>query len=293
MKRINLVFVLLSFYLILFGQNNEKLLIGGCGWNKIAIIDKTTKTIEWEHVFLNREDCNDLQLTSDENILYAYNRGARLVNMNHEVIWDFKVNKGEELFTARQLKNGRYLLAMCGHPARIVEINKKGKVVKSKVFDTGIKSVHGQFRQLTVKKDGGYIIPLMGKGEVIETNKKMEIIRRVKCGGNPFSVFVTKEGKWMVSCGDGHKLVYINPNDGQITDTIDSSSFENLSMNFVAEALVYENENTLFCNWNGHTKDKSQPLLVEFDSDKKIVWTLYPSEDIVNISAVFSFFSPI
>lgn len=284
-------FCLLGFVCIAsYAQKSEKLLIGGCAWNKIAIIDKATKQIEWEHKFTNHEDCNDLQITSGGDVLYAYNRGARLINMKQEVIWDFKVKPGEELFTAKQLKNGKYMLAMCGNPARIVELNKKGEIVSEKTFDTGIERSHSQFRQISVKKRGGYVIPLMGKKEVIETNKKMEVIRRIKCGGSPFSVLLTDDNLWIVSCGDGHKLVTIDPKKEQIIDTVDSSSLKTVKMNFVAEALRYANGNILFANWNGHTKDKTQPLLVEFDKDKNVVWTLYPSKEISNISAVYSFY---
>lgn len=289
MKRLSLLYFFLAVCLTSYSQKYEKLLIGGCSWSKIAIIDKSTGQIEWEHKFTNREDCNDLQMTSEGNVLYAYNRGARLVTMNHEVLWDFKVNKGEELFTARQLRNGKYFLAMCGHPSRIVELDKKGKVIKEKTFETGIKSIHGQFRQIAIKKKGGYVIPLMGKGEVIETDKKMNVLKRIKCGGNPFSVLLTTDGYWIVSCGDGHKLVIVDPKKEQIVEIIDSSSLRTVKMNFVAEAIKYDNGNILFSNWNGHSKDKTQPLLVEFDEGKNVVWTLYPSKEISNISAVYSF----
>lgn len=289
MKKLLLILILSVSGLALYGQGREKLLIGGCAWDKIAIIDKATKQIEWQYQFTNNEDCNDLQVTSDGNVLYAYNRGARLVDMDHNVIWDFQVNKGEELFTARELKNGRYMLAMCGTPARIVELNRTGKVLKEKTFDTGIDKAHSQFRQISVKKNGGYVIPLMGKGEVIETDAKLRVIRRVKCGGNPFSVLLTADGRWIVSCGDGHKLAIIEPKQEQVVEVVDSASLKDVDMNFVAEALSYDNGNILFANWNGHSKDKSQPLLVEFDSDRHVVWTLYPSVQIVNISAVHSF----
>lgn len=290
MRHLLLSFFFLAICLTSYSQKSEKLLIGGCSWNRIAIIDKATQRIEWEHQFLNREDCNDLQITSEGNVLYAYNRGARLVDLSHNVIWDFVANKGEELFTARQLEQGGYILAMCGHPSRIVELDERGKLVQEKCFEIGVNSVHGQFRQISVKKDGGYVIPIMGKGEVIETDNNMKVLKRVKCGGTPFSVILTANGDWIVSCGDGHRLVVIDPKKEQITDFVDSSSLRSVKMNFVAEALQYDNGNILFSNWNGHSKDKSQPLLVEFDKEKNVVWSLYPSTEISNISAVYSFY---
>ena len=54
----------------------------------------------------------------------------------------------EELFTATQLNSGGYFLAICGHPARIVELDSQGNPLKEIQFETGIKRVHNQFRQI-------------------------------------------------------------------------------------------------------------------------------------------------
>lgn len=45
---------------------NEKLLIAGCGWRKIAVIDKKTGNPEWEHALGKGEDCNDIELTKEK-----------------------------------------------------------------------------------------------------------------------------------------------------------------------------------------------------------------------------------
>ena len=65
---------------------NEKLLIAGCGWRKIAVIDKKTGNPEWEHALGKGEDCNDIELTKEKNILYAYTSGARLITPSQEVV---------------------------------------------------------------------------------------------------------------------------------------------------------------------------------------------------------------
>jgi hypothetical protein len=57
----------------------------------------------------------------------------------------------------------------------------------------------------------------------------------------------------------------------------------------VAEPFCYKNGNVLVANWNGHSKDKTQPKLVEFDPKNLVVWKMAPNEAISNISAVHSF----
>lgn len=267
----------------------EKLLVSGCGWRQVAILDKASGAIEWSHPLAANEDCNDVELTPKGHILYAYTRGARLIDRKQQVIWDFKARKGEELFTATTLPNGTYLLAICGNPSRIIELDKDGKMLNELAFDSQITGVHDQFRQILKTPDDTYLIPLMGKGEVVEMNKDKAIINRAQSGGNPFAIQLMKNGNWLVSCGDAHKFVEIDPQTGQIVHSVESKELRDASLLFVAELVRYPNGNTLICNWNGHSKDKSQPLLLEIDKQNRIVWKLAPNPDIVNISSVYSF----
>lgn len=66
----------------------EKLLIAGCGWNKVAVVDKRTGCLDWEHLLGKGEDCNDVELTKEKNILYAYTSGARLITPSQQIVWD-------------------------------------------------------------------------------------------------------------------------------------------------------------------------------------------------------------
>lgn len=269
--------------------SREKLLVSGCGWKQVAILDKETGTIEWSHPLNQGEDCNDVEITPEGHILYAYNSGARLITRDRQTVWDYKAQKGEELFTATYLPSGNYMLAICGNPSRIVELDASGQPVEELSFDTSITGVHDQFRQIVKTPQNTYLIPLMGKGEVIEMNKNKEIINRAECGGNPFAIQILPNGNWLVSCGDAHNFVEIDPAGKQIIRNVGDDDLPDISLLFVAELVRYKNGNTLISNWNGHSQDKSQPLLVEVDPDNRVVWTLPLHPDIVNISAVYSF----
>ena len=268
---------------------SEKLLIGGCGWDKVAIVDKKSNALEWIHQLQKGDDCNDVEITKAGNVLYAYKGGARLITRNHDVIWDFKVEKGQELYTATELSSGEYLLAVCAIPSRIITLNSKGEKIKEQNFDSGITNVHGQFRQILPTPANTYLIPLMGKGEVIELTQTGEVIRRVAVGGNPFSVKLLPDGNWLVACGDAHKLVVVDSEKQTVKQTIAAEDVSKVALLFVAEINNYPNGNVLISNWNGHSKDKNQPKLVEINSKSQVVWTLPPNDKISNISAVYSF----
>ena len=275
-----------------FGQKyrGEKFLIAGCGWDKVAVIDKRTCRFEWVHTIGKGEDCNEVEVTREQNILYAYTAGARLITPGQHVVWDYKVGGNEELFTATQLSDGGYLLAICGHPARIVELDNNGRTIKEIHFETGIETVHNQFRQIEKTRRNTYLIPLFGSGELIEMNVSGQIINRVKVGGTPFSVKQLKKGKCLlVGCGDGHHWVEIDAKTWKIGRLVTSGDLEGLSLLFVAELSRYRDGTTLLCNWNGHSKDKSQPKLVEIDRNNRITWRLDDKGTIRNISTVWCF----
>lgn len=282
-------FFLLLITFCISGYGQEKILIGGCNWDKVAIVDKKSNEIEWMHQLQKGDDCNDVEMTKAGHILYAYKGGARLVNKAHEVIWDFKVKKGHELYTATELPSGEYLLAVCAHPSRIITLDSKGGKVKEQRFDSGIENVHGQFRQIFPTKDNTFLIPLMGKGEVIELSQSSEVLRRIAVGGNPFSVKVMPDGNWLVACGDGHKYVIVDPMTERVIKTIADDDISRASLLFVAEPHFNSEGNVMIANWNGHSKDKSQAKIMEIDSENRVVWKLAPSDKITNISAFYSF----
>jgi len=287
MKKQIIFFVL--FALCCACSKREKLLIGGSGWQQIAIVDKATGIVEWKHDLARREECNKVEMTPEGHILYAYKQGAKLIDRNHQVIWDFTVNEGEELHYATCQKSGGYLVALCGTPARIVDLDKNGNPVREFTFDTEIPNVHSQFRQILKTPQNTYLIPLMGKNAIAEIDENGRFLKNFLCGGTPFSVKLVGEGNWLVSCGEGRFLAEIDPKTGEIIKKIESDDLNGGLLLFVTEAIRYKNGNTLIANWNGHSNDKSQPLLLEINPSNQIVWRLPENPEIKNISTVFSF----
>ena len=287
MKNIKFNFLILFLFTISCSASaQQKLLVSGSGWDKVAILDKTSGEIEWSHQLEKGTECNDTEMTREGNILIGYKKGAKLITKNQEVLWDFKAEAGQELFTATQLPNGNYFLAACAHPSRFITLNKKGKIIKEQNLDLKVKNIHGQFRQVTPSPNKTLIIPVLGKGEVIEINKKNKVLRRIKIEGNLFSVKILPDGNWLVACGDGHKFVIVDPKKETIIKTVSDSDIPDYSLFFVAEPHLLKNGNYMFANWNGHAKDKTQPKIIEIDTDNNVVWTLPHNDNIRNISTI-------
>lgn len=282
---------LLYFFLFICCSSyaQDKIFISGCGWEQVVLIDKATKQIEWTYDLQKGDDCENITLTKSGDLLISYKKGAKVINSKREIIWDYKLQEKGELYAATQMKNGGFLLAYSGSLAQITELDKKGNVVKTVSFDTGVESLHGQMRQLIKAVNGNYLFPVMGKGEVVELDANGKEILRFKVEGNPFSVVELKNGNLLVSCGDAHSALEVERHTGKLIRKIGQKDIEGINLNFVAQIVELNNGNKLICNWNGHARgqDACQPALIEINPENQPVWQLQEGNGIGRISCVF------
>lgn len=278
--------IVLLFAIVFSLSAQQKLLVCGSGWNRVAIVDKNTAEIEWSYEVPEGSECNSVQQTGDGNILFSYKKGARLITKSKEIVWDFKVEKGDEVQSVTQLPDGNYFLAVCAQPSRFITLNAKGELISEQNYDLNVSKNHAQFRQVTPTTDETLIIPVLGKSKVIEIDKNSNLLREIEIKGNLFSVKVLPNKKWLVSCGDAHQFVIVDQKKGKIVKSYTDDVVKGCSLNFVAEIQFLPNNNFLIANWNGHAKDKTQPKIVEVDKKGKVVWTLPHNDEIRNVSSV-------
>lgn len=286
-------FVLLAAAILSFccySCKNEKLAIAGSDWEEIAIIDKASGLIEWRHPLEEGDECNDVEVTPGGNILFAYSKGARLINRNHETIWDYRAKENEEIHTAIRLHDGSFLIAACGEPARIVELDKDGKQMKEITFQTVTLNIHRQFRQIAKSDDGTYFVPLMAKRKILQISPEGRYKESLFVGKDLFSVKVLASGNLLVSCGNSRSFVEMNPATPHRDSMVITNSVRGASLLYVAEIFLCRNGNRLIANANMYSDDKSQPLLIETDENNEVVWTLPFNKEIKNITSVYSFY---
>lgn len=281
MKRIKLVLIL--FFVALISPatllaKGDQLLVGGSGWNKIMIFDKDTKEIIWSFQLPDGGECNSVKFTKSGNVAFSFSKGAAVVTLDGRTLFEFKSNPGEEAQSISEIKGG-YLIGVCGNPSRILEISKYGEIKKEIKYDLGISSPHGQHRQIKKTSRGTYLVPVLGKGEVIELNDKGETIRSAKVKGVLFSITELPNGNWLTPCGDSGYFVEVNPDSGEVVSKVDSQTIgDGIKLGFVAEIIRYKNGNTLICNWLGHGEDKAQPIMLELNKENKVIWKLSNGE---------------
>ena len=281
---------LFAVILCLCSCKKEKIAIAGSGWQEIAIIDKKTGIIEWKHALENGDECNNIEVTPKGNVLYAYSKGAKLINRKHETIWDFKAKENEEIHSAIQIDGEGFIIAVCGEPAKLVELDKNGNTIKEIPFETLTFNINKQFRQISRTESGVYLIPLIEKRKILQISPEGRNKGSLFIGNDIFSAKALKNNNIIVSCGSDGNFLEINPLAPHRDSIIVTNSIKGGSLLYVAEIIPLDNGNKLVANSNMYSNNKSQPLLVELNTNDEIIWSLPFNKEIKNITAIYSFF---
>lgn len=260
----------------------DKMLIAGSFWDTIAVVNKTAgNTIEWKYGLPEGSECNSVEiLPGSGDVLLSYKKGARVikrdsVNGSGTVVWDFTdVADTAELQTATRLPDGGYLLAICGTPMRIIELDSTGLNVRKEVrYNLGIEPAHAQFRRVAKATNGNYLVPIITTGKVLEIKDDSTLVMEYNVGGNPFSVQELANGNLLVALGDLHCAIEIERAGGNLVKKIDT--VPGVPLHFVAQTERMSNGNTLISNWQGHLPAEQQTVvqLVEIDPAGAVVWS--------------------
>lgn len=271
------------------GKRTEKLLLAGSGWNKIVIIDKATKQIEWEHPLQEGWECNSAVVTPDGHILFSYAKGAKLINRDHQELWNINAPEHCEMQTVRLLPDGNYLLGWGGHPAVILEVSPKGDILSRTAYETGINSPHAQFRQLNKNARGNYLMPLFATADVREISPDGQLVRKTQLEGTPFTTLARGNGHHWVACGDSHSLVEVNLETGKMVRKYGENDFPGIRLFFVAGLFPSGANGLYICNWQGHDAravEANSPQVLEINGKGKVVWSLNDNEKFGMISTV-------
>lgn len=286
-----LLTALLLIGLSTIAAKSPKIVVAGSGMDKIVVLDKQSGQIDWSYPLPKGGECNSVAVDKKGDLVFAYSKGARLVTTTKKIRWDYIVPSGEELHTAITLPDGGYLLGICGNPSRIVELDKKGTLRKQITFDTGIKNPHGQFRQIKKSKTGTYLVPLMGKPQLLELSAEGELLRTYPLPAPSFSVLELKSGNLLLSCGDAHMFAEMDRTSGNIVRKIDNTTLQEKGvLHFLAQIVQLNNGNLLVSSWNGHFKkgeNTQVPHIIELDADNRIVWRYDNHTDISKVSTLF------
>src|SRR5205085_5647387 len=127
-----------------------------------------------------------------------------------KIVWEYKAPAGTECHACQPLADGRVMVVECG-TARIVEVDSKGAIAKEIKLATTTKNVHEQFRGTRKTADGHYLVCFKGEGKIVELDGTGKVLREVPVTGDPHEVVQLPNKNLLITCGDGHKVVEIDP----------------------------------------------------------------------------------
>lgn len=263
-----------------------RIALAGSGTDSVYVIDKVSQKVVMVIALPERDaECNSVEVDKNESVLFSYRRGARLVSKHGNVVWDMvRENEAEEVQTASVIGNGQYLLGVCGHPSKLIEVNVDGNKTKIIKFETKIDNTHNQFRQVKKAKNGNYLVPLMGRNETLEIDGNGDVVKIYPVGG--FSVVELIGGNLMISTGG--KIVEISRESGDVVTQLNVPKGS-----FITEANFLPNGNLLVSNWQGHNVETAQLewMLVEIDNKGMgaVVWEFKDNSRIKNVSALHQY----
>ena len=250
------------------------------GHNKVFLVSAEGKIV-WEYPAMHGQDVWKLP---NGNILFCHVRGAKEVTRGKKVVWQYQADEPNEVHSCQPLPDGNVLVGECG-TCRLIEIDRQGKIRKQIPLKTTTQDIHLQFRICRKTPGETYLVAFTGEQVVREYDAGGRVIRTIPVPGILFAALRLPNGNTLIACGDGHKLIEVDP-QGKTVWQIDENELPGNPLRFVAGLQRLPNGNTVVCNWGGHGYLGKQPQVFEVTRDKKVVWKLFDTKQFRTISAI-------
>lgn len=261
------------------------------GNGKLVVLNSDGK-IEWEMPWEGIHDIHTLP-----NGHFLVQRGAASVveldPARKEVVWSYDSatangNDGKpvEVHSFQPLDGGRLMIAESG-PARIIEIDRDGKLLHEVKLKVDHPHPHTDTRLVRKLASGNYLVCHEGDGVVREYEGDGKVVweydvplfgQAPKPGHGPeafgdkcFAAVRLKNGNTLISTGNGHSVLEVTP-EKEIVWKLAQNELPGITLAWVTTLEVLPNGHYLIGNCHA---GPGQPLLIELDPrDKKVVWTL-------------------
>lgn len=239
------------------------------GGNTVSLVSKTGE-IDWQVQAQRPQDC---WLLPNGNILFAYVGGAREMTRDKKVVWEYQApaDVKVECHAAQPLPDGGVLIVECG-TSRLIEVDRQGKITKEIKLVTTCEKLHNQFRGARKTANGHYFVTFKGEGKVVELDSTGQVLREIQVPGDPHEVVPLPSGNVLITCGDGHRVLEIDPADKVVWE-LNENDLPGNTLRLMAGCQRLPNGNTVLCNYLGHGHIGEQAQVIEVTPDKKVVWT--------------------
>lgn len=282
----------MPFVFTLFADDAEvrhRVLLQGNG--KLAALD-ANGAIEWEMPW---GGVHDLHRLANGHILTQrdMHEVVEIDPATKQVAWSYDAatqngNAGKriEVHALQPLADGRVLIAESG-PARLIEIDRAGKILATVPLTVEHKDPHRDTRLVRKLDSGNYLVCHEGDGCVREYDGAGKVVwsfavplfdKQPKPGHGPeafgnqvFAAVRLADGNTLIATGNGHSVLRVDP-AGKIVWQLQQDDLPGIRLAWVTTIAVLPNGNYVLGNCHAGA---GQPVLIEIEPDtKRVVWKL-------------------
>jgi len=270
-------------------SNGRRVLAADYSTRRIAIIDPTGEVL-WEH---RTDDLHDLHLLPDGHVLFQTSM-THLIEVDpktDKVVWEYDAQKSNgnagrpvQVHAFQRLPDGVTMIAESG-PARIIEVDPAGKIVKQFKLKVEHPDPHRDTRLARKLDNGHYLVCHEGDGTVREYDGDGKVVweypvpmfgKKPAGGHGPeafgnacFGAVRLKNGNTLLTTGNGHGVIEVTP-DKKIVWELHQDDLPGIKLAWVTTLQVLPDGNVIFGNCHA---GPNNPQIVEVTRDKKVVWT--------------------
>lgn len=261
------------------------------GNGKLARLDRDGK-VAWQMPW---GGIHDLHVLPNGHVMVQ--RGAAEVveidPATKQVVWSYNsakengnAGKPVEVHAFQPLDDGQLMIAESG-PARIIEIDRAGKLLRQIPLKTLRPSTHSDTRLVRKLPNGNYLVAHENDGFVREYDRDGKVAWEYEVplfdkpprpghgpeafGNRLFAAERLANGNTLIATGNGHSLLEVTPAK-EIVWKIEQRDLPNITLAWVTTIEVLPSGNYLIGNCHA---GPGQPLVVELEpKTKRVVWTL-------------------
>ena len=232
MRQVSPILVLFTIVLVPSQIASAQHRLAVQGNDRLAIVDKSGK-IEWE---MRWGGIHDIHVLSNGNIM-VQDGAAKVAEIDvksKKVVWSYDSamsngNDGKrvEVHAFQPLEGGRVMIAESG-PARIIEVNRDGKLLREIKLTVIHPNAHSDTRLARKLKSGNYLVCHEADGVIREYDAKTGRVvwefevplfgNDRKAGHGPdafgnqaFAAVRLKNGNTLIATGNGHSVIEVTP----------------------------------------------------------------------------------
>ena len=241
---------------------------------QIAAIVGPKGDIQWQHKI---GDIHDAWLLPSGNVLTQTDwRTIVELTPDGQVAWKYDASQANgnagkpvEVHAFQRLADGSTMIAESG-PARIIEVDKEGKLLKEIKLQVEHPAPHTDTRQVRKLESGNYLVVHEGENRVIrEYDPAGKVVWEYQPGSKAYSANRLASGNTLIGTGDGHSVVEVDP-AGKAVWSVGEHDLPGITLAWVTMVERLPNGNTVIVNCHG---GPDNPQMIEVTPDKKVVWT--------------------